>query len=304
MSGVQAQDNFPSRPLTYVVSFSAGSSPDVTARMTAPKLAARVGQQVLVDNKPGASSTIGTLFVARSKPDGYTFMHGGPTALSTAPALIKDLAYDPLRDFSAITITTEGYYVLLTAPQLKGMSLAQLVEQIAKAPENYAVGGQSISTEILHHMLGNGKKPNNTYVRYKTESGLVGDLLGGRLPLAFATISAGLAQLGTGKVGAITVSSPKRLASLPNVPIMAEVMPGTGLANYAGLYLAAKTPRPIVNYLHTHLVAVLKDPELAARTAAAGSVSLLLPPEESDAYMRRENPRWIRAIKEAGIQPE
>ena len=300
----QAQDKFPSKPITYVVAYSAGSSPDITARMTAERLAKRVGQQVIVENKPGASSTIGTLYVARSRPDGYTFMHGGPTALSTAPALIKDLPYDPLKDFSAITIHTEGYYVLLAGPQEKGLTLAQLLERMPKTPERYSVGGQSISTEILNYMLGNGKVPGNTYVRYTTEATLTSDLLGGRLTLAYATISAGLAQLSGGKIHAVAVSSPKRLPSLPDVPTMAEAMSGSGLANYSGLYLPARTPRPVVDFLYTHLSAILQEPDLVKRTTAAGSVVLLSTPEESDAYMRRENPKWIRAIKEANIQPE
>ena len=300
----EAQDRFPSKPSTFIVAYSTGSAADVKVRIIAPKLAARMGQPVIVENKPGANSTIGSAYVARAKPDGYTFMHGGPTGLSAAPATVKDVPYDPVTSFSAITINTEVNYVMLVSPQEKNTTLPQFLERMRRNPEQFPSGGVAIVPEMLNTMLWNGKKIDNTYVRYTSMANMMSDMLGGRLTFTFTTGQAALPYVNSGRLAAMAVSAAKRMETLPNTPMLSETIPGASLSSYTGFFLPAKTPRPIVHYLYEHFNAIMTEPAMAKAETDGGGTIINLNPEEADAYMRRETPKWIRLIKEAGIKPE
>ena len=299
----RAQDKFPSKPIRIVIPFAAGSAAAILAREVAKEMEPRIGQSVIVEARPGGNSIVGAAYVAKSPPDGYTLMFGASSATSAARALFKSVPYDPINDFAAVILYQEVYFTLLTSPEEKGTTLAQFLEKMKRNPARNSIGGAGSTTEILSKMVDTGAKTGHTYVRYNNSGIMITDVIGGRLGAAFHNVSLSVPMLKSGQAHVIAVSSPVPLNSLPNVPTIASTLPDVILGTFNGYVAPAKTPRPIVHLLHRHFTDVFKLPAFVAKSEESGR-PLNMSPEEADAYVRSEEPRWTRLARLAGIEPE
>ena len=300
---VQAQGTYPAKPVRIVVPFAAGGSPDTFTRILVKTLEPRLGQPVIIENRPGANSILGVSYVAKQVPDGYTIMYATNSGLSSARALFKSVSYDPINDFSGIVIAQEAYFALMTRPEEKGTSLAGFFDKVRKTPDKYALGGTSSTTEILNKMIENSAKTTHVYARYANPAQQVSDLLGGRLGVIIHTMNASIAMHRSGQGHAIAVSAPERLPTLPDVPTLSEVLPGVTLSTWTGFWAPAKTPRPIIDYLYKQFVEALKNPDAVKYSENVGK-AMAMPPAEVDAFVKRDEARWQALAKAAGIQPE
>lgn len=301
--GAHAQDKYPSRPLTILIPFGAGSSSDVGVRQMAGKMQPKFGQPILVEPRPGAGATIAPAVLSRAKPDGYSIMYGSTSSLATAPGMVKNLSYDPVKDFSGITLIGEQYFALLTRGEFKGVSFPQWIERMRKEPEKYPVGGQSGSYQTLNNMIREAGKLSHTWVPYAEAGRMMADLWGGRLSAAIVPLNLGLPTLKGGQGHILALSSTERSPALPDTPLMQETLPGVYINSWTGYFAPAKTPRTIINTLHGFITEVGKDPEVLKRNSEGGR-PLFLTPDETDAYVRKEVPRWTQLLKAAGIEPE
>ena len=299
-----AQDNYPSKLIRIIVPFTAGSAPDVFARMLARSLEPRIGQSVIIEARPGANSILGASLAAKAAPDGYTILYATSSATSAAKALFKSLPYDPINDLAALTIFQELYLVLLVKPDEKGTSFSQLLEKIRRNPSSFSTAGASSTAEILDRMIDKAAgKPGQTYIRYANSATMVNDLLGGRLGGAFHTVSGSLPLMQSGQAYAIAVSSPVTLARMPNVPTMKATLPGVELGTWSGFFVPAKTPKAVINALYRPVAAILKEPEFVRWSEESGR-ALQMTPDEADAFVKAEEQRWTSLGRMAGIQPE
>lgn len=299
----QAPAGYPAKPIRMVVPFAAGGSPDTFTRIVVKGLEPRLGQPLIIENRAGANSIVGLSYTAKQAPDGYTIAYGTNSGLSAARALFKNLSYDPINDFAGIILAQEAYFALMVRNEEKGVSLPAFLEKMRADPARYPLGGASSTQEILNKMIERAGKLSHTYVRYTNPAPMVNDLLGGRLGGIIHTLNASLAMVQNGQAHAIAVSSPTRLTTLPNSPALAEVLPGVTLGPWTGYFAPAKTPRPIIDYLYKQFAEALKQPEPMKYTENVGK-AIFMPPAEVDAFVIKEEARWISLARAAGIQPE
>lgn len=298
-----AQDKYPSRPLTIIIPFGAGSSSDVGVRLMASKMQPRFGQPILVEAKPGAGATIGPAVTARAKPDGYTIMYGTTSGLATAAGMVKNLSYDPIKDFAGITLIGEQFFALLARGEYKGLSFPQFLERIRKEPDKFPIGGQSGSYQALNNLMRDAAKLKHEWIPYPEAGRMMNDLWGGRLGGALVPLNLGLPTLKSGQGYIVAVASTVRSPILPDTPTMEETLPGVSIGSWTGYFAPAKVSRAIITTLHEHITTVGKDPDVLRRNSEGGR-PLFLTPEETDAYVKKEVPRWTRLLKEAGIEPQ
>lgn len=299
----RAQDRYPARALTIVVPFGPGSSSDASARMLATKMQPRYGQPVLIENRTGGNATIGPGLVAKSRPDGYTILYGSASSLATAPGLVKNLSFDPAKDFAGITLVNESFAVLLTRAEFKSLSVAQYLERVRRNPEAFPVGSQSATYQALDRMTAAAAGLKHTYVPYAEAGRLLTDLWGGRLAAIVASLNVALPTLKSGQGHIVATYTAERVASLNGIPAMSETLPGTHIDFWSGYFAAAGTPRNAINTLHAHIAETVKDPEIRRRNEDGGR-SLSTTPEETDAILRQAVPRMTGLLKAAGIDPE
>jgi tripartite-type tricarboxylate transporter receptor subunit TctC len=297
-----AQDNFPSKPIRIIVPFGPGGSPDVLSRMIGKELQIRTGQPVIVENRPGANSIIGTAAVANAPPDGYTILYGTNSGISSARSLVKNLPYDPVKSLSGVIILQEGYFVLVGKPG-ELPNFPQFIDRIKKDPNSTQIGGASVTILVTNKLMANAGKLEHTYVPYKENSRLLLDVMGGQIAAGFSPVGAALPFIAQGKLAPLAVTGPERLSSLPNVPTIAETLPGVSLALWTGYFVPAKTPRPIVDYLYKQLAEILRLPEMVKWNSDAGR-ALYMPPREVDEFVVKDEVRWQAVFRSAGIQPE
>lgn len=303
LSRVAAQPaGYPAQTLTMIVPFGAGGPPDAYTRLFALKLEKRIGQRIVVENRPGANSVIGTGLAARARPDGYTVLYATNSSLSAAPALFKAVNYDPVRDFSGVMITGEGYFALIVPGKDKGLTLPQLLERLRREPESNAIGGSSTTAEVLNKSLQNGAKLTHTYVRYAASAKMMTDLIGGRLGAAFQPVVGLAGMIKAGTVHMVAVAAPRRLPLFPDVPTISETVPDIDFGYWNGFFVPAGTPRDIIEFLHRHMQEVLQDPEIV-RLTEEGGVVLRMGPAETDSFVRKEVVRWRDLLRGAGIEP-
>lgn len=298
-----AQDRFPSRPITIIVPFSAGGPPDMYTRLLSTKLSERLGWSTVIENKVGANSVLGTAYVVKAKPDGYTVLYGTNSGIAAAPGMVKDLSYNPVRDLAGVTIFSENHFVLITSPEEQKTSFAQFLEKVRANPEKYSIGGSAATNEILFKLMQSGGKLKNTYVPYANASNMMSDLLGGRLGGVIFSIAGSMSLIESKKVHAMAVTSQESLPILPGVPAMAATLPGVSLPSWSGFFVPAKTPAPVIDILYKGMLVVLKEPESLKRNFETGR-PLFMSPEETNAFVSKEVPRWTALLRMVGVKPE
>jgi tripartite-type tricarboxylate transporter receptor subunit TctC len=302
-----AQGNYPSRPVTMVVGFAPGGGGDITGRTLAKKFGDYLGQNVVVENRAGAGGNIAAASVAKAAPDGYTLFLGNVGALTVAPHIVSSLPYDPLRDFAPISLGVVFANVLVVHPSVQAKTLAEYVSLSKTTPGGmpYGTSGVGSAGHLAGELFKLVAKANLTHVPYKGGGPAMSDLLGGQVPSLFASAPTAVPHVKSGKIRALATTGPKRSASFPDVPTIAESgYPGYEATNWYGLVAPAKTPKDIIERVNREFVKTLKDPEVRDQLLSHGEEPTPTTPEEFGRFMERELATWGRVVKEAGIQAE
>ncbi len=296
---------WPSRPIRFIVPFPPGGGTDVNARIIAPRLAAALGQQVVVENRTGAGGMVGTEVVAKSAPDGYSMVIAtiGPIAIN--PSLYAKMTYDPAKDLAPVTITGEVPNGLVVHPTLPAKTLKELIALAKQRPRelNYGSSGAGAGDHLAAEMLGAMSGIRMTHVPYKGGPLAMVDLMAGNIQLIFATLATGMPYIRAGRVRTLAVAGSQRFALLPDVPTVAEAgVPGFAVNNWAGIFVAGATPRPIIERLNSEIVKALAPADVRQKLLEMGLVSATNTPEQFASYIQAETVRWAKVVKDAGIK--
>lgn len=300
-----AQTNYPEQTVRIVVGYPPGVSPDIAARLLGDKFSEAWGKPVVIENVPGAGSNIATDRVAKASPDGYTLLMGGNSAIVISPSLYDKLPYDPVRDFAPIAQVFVATNILVVHPGVPAKTLAELVALARANPGKLTYGHAGIGTsqhlagELFKAMTHTDIQP----VAYRGTTGVLPDLLAGRITMFFGNVANVLPLVRDGKLRAFAVTSLKRSAVVPDLPTMDESgYPGFEAVPWFGLMAPAGTPQPIIDKLHRETVRVLAMPDVRKKMADLGLDIIGNSPAEFAAVIKAETPAWAKIIKDAGIR--
>jgi len=303
---VNAQQ-FPSRPVRFVVPFAPGGSTDTLARTIGMKLADALGQQVVVDNRPGGNGDIGMLIVARAPADGYTLLLGYIANLAIAPSLYTKMTYDPAKDYAPITQVATSPNVMTAHPSVQAKGLKELVA-LAKAKPgqvNFASTGVASVGHLTGELLNSLAGMKMTHVPYKGGGQAIIGLLSGEIQVMFSGFSAAMPHIKSGKIRTLAVTGARRSPALAEVPTIAEQgFPGVEATAWYGVLAPAGTPKPVVTRLHGEIVRILKQPDVIERLGALGFEIVGGTPDELGAYIKSEIKKWEKVVKASGAKPE
>jgi tripartite-type tricarboxylate transporter receptor subunit TctC len=304
-AGAIAQ-TFPAKPVRIVVAFPPGGGTDIVARLLAPKLGDAWGQQVIVDNRAGASGVIGTEFAARSAPDGHTLFLGTLGNLAVNQHLIAKMPVDPLRDFAPVTQVVAVHFVMVAHPSLAARNVNELIALARSRPGqiNYSSSGPGGAPHLAGELFKSMAKVNLVHVPYKGSSPSFQDLLGGQVSLTCDSLVQALPYIRDKRLVALAVLGSARSPLLPDVPTVAESLPGYELTNWFGLVAPAAVPGAIIARIHADVVKVLQDTAISERLSAMGATAVGNSPEQFGAMMRADSEKWARLIREANIRAE
>jgi len=304
--GPAAAQTYPSKPIRVINPWTPGGPADLVARPIMQKLSEALGQPIVIENRAGANGVIGSNLVAKAPPDGYTllFSHVGPIAIS--PAIQADMPYDPVKDFAPITQFVSGPTVLVMRPDIPVKSVKELIDYAKKHPGDVTYGsvGAGSTTHLAGEMLKMMSGAEFVHVPYKGAAPVINDLLGGQIAMAFINVSGALPHIEAGKLRPIAVSTLKRSASLPDLPTVAETLPGFEVNSWYGFMAPARTPKEITNRLHVEIARILKVPEIASLLKQAGLDPEGTTPEEHAAKIKEEIARWAALVKATGAKVE
>ena len=298
---------YPTKPVRVVVTFPPGGTPDIYGRIMAAELSKLWSQSVFVENRTGAGGTIGTDYVAKSAPDGYTLLFAADASITIAPHLYAKLPYDPVRDFAPITNVTAGPFVLMANPAFPPNNVKELIELVRAQPGkiSYASSGtggqQHLAMESIRTMAGN---MDMIHVPYKGFGQGIADVLANQVPLIFGGITASIQLTRSGKLKALGVTGPKRAKALPDVPSIAETLPGFDITAWYGFMAPAGTPREIVKKIHDDSVTIIHRPDFLERLERDGIEPVGNTPEQFAAQIKRDIERWGKIVRAAGVKPE
>ena len=299
-----AQD-YPSKPIRFIVGFAPGGVTDIVARALSQKLYERLGQQVVVDNRAGGGGIIAAVTVAKAPPDGYTLLMSSVSIMATNVSMYSKLPYDPVRDFAPITLAVATPYLASVQAALPANTLGEFIA-LAKAKPGQlnfgssgSGGGAHLAVELFKAMAG----INLAHVPYKGAALALNDLLGGHIQLTFSQPPVVLPHIRSGRVKGLAITSAQRLAALPEFPTIAEAgLTGYEASSWQGVVAPAATPRAIILKLHAEIAQALRAPEIGARLAAEGSAPGGITPDEFALYIRREIVKWAKVVKESGVK--
>jgi tripartite-type tricarboxylate transporter receptor subunit TctC len=297
---------WPSKPLRATVAFTAGSATDIIARTLGERLWAQLGQPVVIENRPGASGTIGAAIVARAEPDGYTMLVNS-SSHTVAPSTFASLPYDTARDLAGITPLANLPSVLVIAPSRGIRSVRDLVTAARARPGamSFASGGAGSAAQLNAERFRMSAGFDAMHVPYKGAPEALADIIGGRVDFYFCPIVPALPLVKDGKLLAIAVGSAKRATALPDVPTTIEAgFPNSEYNFWVGLFAPGKTPRPLVKRLYQETQKALSSPEMSQRMRTLGAEPMPMTPEQFDAYVRDEIALNAKLVKAAGIKPQ
>ncbi len=304
-SGADPVKSYPGRPIRLIAQFPPGSSTDIAARIVGQKLTEAWGQQVVVDNRPGAGGRIGTEAGAKATPDGYTLTMSVAGPMSVAPALYPKLAYDVLRDFAPITNLSTQAQVLLANPAIPVKTVAEMVELARSRPGtlNYASIGPGSFTHLAMELVQSVTRIKLNHVPYKAGSVAHGDLISGQVQLMVDSLPSALSLIQTGKVRGIAVSSLERQTLAPELPTIAESgYPGFEAIGWLGVVAPAQTPTPILDKLNRELVRIARSADTQERFTALGFNTKPVTRAQYTEFIRSEINKWRRVVKDAGVK--
>jgi len=298
---------FPTKPVRIIVAFPPGGGTDIVARVVGQKLGEGWNQAVVVENRAGASGTIGTEIAARAEPDGHTLFMATMGNMTANQHLYPKMAVDPLRAFAPITKVVDVHFVFLANPALAANSVGELIELAKKRPGDiaYSSSGPGGAPHLAMELFKRQANVDLIHIPYKGSSPSISDLIGGRVMLSMDSLVQSFPHLKAKRLKALAVLGPRRAALLPEVPTIAESgLPGYALTNWFGLLAPAATPKETVLKIHADVIRVLRDPEAKKRITDLGADVVGNSPEEFGAAMRAESAQWAEIIKAANIRAE
>ena len=300
-------DDYPQRAVTMVVPLPPGGATDVFARLLAQELHEKLHQPFVIENRPGAGTTVAAAAAAKSPPDGYTLFLAPMTALAVSVAIYKSLPYDPVKDFAPIALVGQSEFVLIANPSLGAKTFAELIALIKSRPGqlNYASAGPGSPHHIFMELLQRSAGLRIQQVPFRGGVHAVTAVVAGEIPLMIADVASALAMIRDGKVKTFAVPSPGRVAALPDVPTFAESgLPGFAATSWYSIVTRAGTPRSTIDKLNAVLTGYVARPDVQDKLAAIGIRTLTSTPEELEKFIAAETGKWAQVIKDAGITPE
>ena len=297
---------YPERPVRFIVPFAAGGATDVVARLIAPNLSAALGQTVIVENRPGAATVIGTALVAQSAPDGYTILQGS-ASLAITPSTMAKLPYNVTRDLIPVIQTSSQSYLVLVRQSSPIQSLQELLSYARQQPRkiSYGTPGHGSSGHLSIEQFCLEASIQMTHVAYKGDNPALTDLLGGHIDLVFATISAAYPHLRSGQLRALAITAPQRSTRFPDLPTVSEAgVPGYEASSWNGVLVPAGTPQAIVERLERDVAKVLKSPELVQWYTDNGADPGAQSSAQFKEVIRVHLEKWARLVKTLGLTPE
>lgn len=297
---------YPTKPIRLIVPFGAGSTADIIGRVLGASLTKDLGQQVVVENKPGAGGTIGGAEAARGAPDGYTLVIGTVASHGIGPLTMKDVSYDAVKNFQAITLIANVPNMIAVHPSVPAKTPAELVAFIKDNPGfTFTSAGPGTTAHLAGEFFGERLGLKLTHIPYKAVGQAMTDVIGGQVKMIVYQLAGLKAHVDAGTVRPIAATSITRIPALPNLPTVAEtVIPGFDFAPWFGFMAPAGTPRPIVDRLHALVVAAVQSPEMKKQFDAQGVEPVLKGPDEFQAFMRTDYDRWRAILEKAGMRPQ
>ena len=304
LAGLAAAQDYPSRPIRMIVPYGTGGVTDITSRIVAPRMADILGQSIVIENRAGGASMLGTDAVAKSRPDGYTVLLTS-TALAANHILFKKIPYDPVKDLLSVSLLATVPTVLVVHPGVQANSVKDLVDLVKAKPGSINYGsagngsGNHLTTEVFKHAAGIDAQ----HIPYKGGGAVMTDLVGGQVTFVFAVLPTAYPYITSGKLRALGVSSLQRSAALPDVPTVAESgYPGFNVAEWLGIFVPAGTPPAIVERLNNAATRALQHPEVQTRLKALGAEIIGGQPGNMDKYLRSEIANWSRLAQQVKFE--
>jgi tripartite-type tricarboxylate transporter receptor subunit TctC len=307
LTSVALAQAWPTKPVRFIVPYPPGGTSDILARTISEKLAAALGQPVLVENMPGANGNLGADYVAKAAPDGYTFLLADIGAIAISPSVYASLPFDPVKNFTPVTMVAYSPHILVVHPSVPAKSVAELVAPAKSKPgkHNYAASSTGSAPHLAGVEFAQRANIDWSYIPYKGGAQAVTDVVGGQADLLFNGMLATYPNVKGGKLRILAVSSANRLASIPDVPTVAESgFPGFETGSWQGILAPPGTPPEIVAKLGGEVQKILATPEMKEKLAAQGADVRVTTGAELGAFIAKERDRWAKVVKEAGIKAE
>ena len=298
-------DTYPSKPITLIQPFGPGSATDTITRVVAQHLSGALGQSVVVEGRPGANGTLAATYVARSAPDGYTLFMGTNSPHSAAPFLMKNLSYDPVKDFTAVSRVGSYTLMLVIHPSIPAKSVRELIEYAKANPGKLSYASGNTSGVVAGATLARWAELDLLHVPYKSSAPALTDVLGGRVSMMFTDLVTGLPHVKSNALRALAVTRLQRSALIPELPTLDEAgVKGFDMDSWAGIFVPADTPAKIVTLLNTELRKAIDNAEVKSKLGTAGFEAFSSSPQELGDFVQVQLGKWGKMIKDAGIQPE
>jgi tripartite-type tricarboxylate transporter receptor subunit TctC len=301
-----AAQNYPAKPVRFVVPFAPGGSTDTLARSMGGKLSELLGQQVVIDNRPGANGDIGTSIVARAVPDGYTVVLGYIANFGIGPSLYDKMPYDPVKDFAPITQVAGASNILVIHPSVPAKNLKEFIAYAKANSKKVTFASASVASvghltgELLNDLAG----IDMVHVPYKGSGQAITDLVGDHIKVMISGMASTLPHVKSGKLRGLATTGARRTPATPDLPTIAESgFPGFEASSWFGVFAPAKTPKPIISRLNQDIIKALQDPAVAKRLADVGFEITTGTPEQFAAYIQAEIKKWAKVVKLSGAKP-
>jgi tripartite-type tricarboxylate transporter receptor subunit TctC len=306
-SALAAAQSWPSKPVRLVIPFAPGGGADIAGRIIAQEMSVGLGQSFVVENRTGAGGTLAPDNVAKSSPDGYSVVLAHVGGISIAPYLFKNLPYNPEKDLVPVTLAVNGLSVLVVHPELPVKSVRELIAH-AKANPNklsFSSAGTGTDTHLAAELFKSMTGTQMVHVPYKGGAPALLDLTAGRVQLSFASVATTISSIKGGKLRALAMTGARRFELLPDLPTIAEAgVPGYEINNWYGLFVPTGTPAEVVKRLHGEAVKALAKPDVRTKLIGAGLEPVGNTPEEFAAYVRTENAKWSKIVRESGAKAD
>ena len=301
-----AAQSYPNRPIRLVIPYPPGGPTDFVGRIVGQKISQSLGQQVVVDNRPGAATVIATELVARAAPDGYTLLFGTGGGTFLAPLMLPKVPYDPHKDFDPVSMLVQSPQVLVVHPSVAANSVKELIA-LAKAKPgtfNFASVGTGTSPHLGGELFQSLAGIKIQHIPYKGTAPAMTDLISGQVHMMFTSMPTVLAHVKGGRLKLLGTGGTKRSAAIPDTPLVSDTLPGFELITWYGIFVPVRTPEAVINRLNAEIVKALADPESRERMSSQGLEPHPMTPAELRRYTQQDSSRWARLIKAAGIKSE
>jgi tripartite-type tricarboxylate transporter receptor subunit TctC len=301
-----AAQTYPAKSIRLIVPFPPGGSADILARAIGQKAGEGLGQSLVVENRPGAGTAIGAEALAKSAPDGYAIMIGTVSSHAINPALNPKLPFDPVRDFTPVSLVASIPFAMIVHPSVPAKTVQEFVALARAQPGtlNYSSAGSGTSNHLAGELLKSMTGIDIVHVPYKGSAPALNDLISGQVSLMFDLVLTAAPPVKSGSVRGLAVTSAQRSSVLPDLPTVAESIPGYEVSAWFGVFAPAGVPQPVVQRLNAEFVKALQQPDLRQRLASQGAEPLTSTPDEFAAYLRSEIEKWAKVVKAAGMKAD